>query len=64
MRAEAVVQRARKLDTAPRRAMPMVDTRGWIEESPWPRRSRLVFILGAAAACWAVPLLLAYWLAR
>jgi len=30
--------------------------------SKWPRRSRFLFILGAAAACWLVPGLAIYWM--
>ena len=44
--------------------MPIVNAETWNEGAPWSRRSRLVFILAAAAACWAVPLLIVYWLAR
>jgi hypothetical protein len=29
----------------------------------WPRRSRFLFILGAASLCWAIPAFVAYWLA-
>ena len=28
----------------------------------WPRRSRFLFIVGAAAACWLVPGLAIYWM--
>jgi hypothetical protein len=28
----------------------------------WPRRSRFLFILGAASLCWAIPAALVYWL--
>ena len=37
-----------------------------LQEEPhvpkWPRRSRFLFILGAAAACWVVPGLAIYWM--
>jgi hypothetical protein len=42
----------------------VVDVAGWRAEPRLPLRSRLIFILVAAATCWAVPLLLIYWLAR
>jgi hypothetical protein len=57
-----IVRHARKLDRAPRRAMPMIDAEAARDER-WSRRSRLLFIVGAATACWAVPALLVYWLA-
>jgi len=28
----------------------------------WPRRSRFLFILGAAAVCWLLPGLAIYWM--
>jgi hypothetical protein len=28
----------------------------------WPRRSRFLFILGAASLCWAIPAAIVYWL--
>jgi hypothetical protein len=31
--------------------------------SRWPRRSRFLFILGAASLCWAIPAVVVYWLA-
>jgi hypothetical protein len=42
----------------------VVSVAGWSEEPRLPLRSRAIFILSAAATCWAVPLLLIYWLAR
>jgi len=44
--------------------MPIVEGEVWSDEPPWPRRLRIFFILSAATACWAVPGLLVYWLAR
>lgn len=38
-------------------------SRVWTEEPRWPRSSRVAFVLAAALACWAVPLLVAYLLA-
>jgi hypothetical protein len=51
---------AHKLDTRPVREMPISAAQIWVEESIWPRSSRVAFVLAAAMACWAVPLLLAY----
>ena len=51
---------AHKLDTRPVREMPISAAQIWIEETIWPRSSRVAFVLAAAMACWAVPLLLAY----
>jgi hypothetical protein len=42
----------------------VVDATGWSDEPRLPLRSRAIFILVAAAICWAVPLLLIYWIAR
>jgi hypothetical protein len=42
----------------------VVEVSGWSDEPQLPLRSRAIFILVAAATCWAVPLLLIYWLAR
>jgi hypothetical protein len=42
----------------------VVDVAGRSDEPRLPLRSRAIFILAAAATCWAVPLLLIYWLAR
>jgi hypothetical protein len=28
----------------------------------WPRRSRFLFIVGAASLCWAIPAVIVYWL--
>jgi hypothetical protein len=42
----------------------VIDATGWSDEPRLPLRSRGIFILVAAATCWAVPLLLIYWLAR
>ena len=60
---EKVVQ-ARKLETRPVREMPIQTAQVWISEPIWPRGSRIAFVLAAAMACWAVPLLLAYLLTR
>jgi len=60
---EKVVQ-ARKLDTRPIREAPIPAAQVWIDESIWPRGSRIAFVLAAAMACWAVPLLLAFLLTR
>lgn len=60
---ETVVQ-AQKLETRPIREMPIPTAQVWINESIWPRGSRVAFVLAAAMACWSVPLLLAYLLAR
>jgi hypothetical protein len=60
---ETVVQ-AQKLETRPIREMPIPAAQVWINESIWPRGSRVAFVLAAAMACWAVPLLLAYLLAH
>ncbi len=38
-------------------------TQVWTEEPRWPRSSRVAFILAAALACWAVPLVVAYLIA-
>ena len=51
---------AHKLDTRPVREMPISAAQIWVEESIWPRSSRVAFVLAAAMACWAGPLLLAY----
>jgi hypothetical protein len=51
---------ARKLDTRPIKEMPIPAAQVWIDEPIWPRGSRVAFVLAAAMACWAVPLLLAY----
>ena len=51
---------AQKLDTRPGREIPIPAAKVWIDEPIWPRRSRIAFVLAAAMACWAVPLLLAY----
>jgi hypothetical protein len=51
---------AHKLETRPAKEMPIVGAQVWIDEPLWPRNSRLAFVLAAAMACWAVPLLLAY----
>jgi hypothetical protein len=51
---------AHKLETRPGKEMPITAAQIWIEESIWPRGSRVAFVLAAAMACWAVPLLLAY----
>jgi hypothetical protein len=42
----------------------VVDLAVWCNEPRLPLRSRAIVILVAAATCWAVPLLLVYWLAR
>ena len=55
---------ARKLDTRPIREAPIPAAQVWIDESIWPRGSRIAFVLAAAMACWAVPLLLAFLLTR
>ena len=57
---------AQKLDTRPRpiKEMPIPAAQIWIDEAIWPRGSRIAFVLAAAMACWAVPLLLAYLLSR
>jgi hypothetical protein len=52
---------AHKLDTRPiAETMPIPAAQVWIDEPIWPRSSRVAFVLAAAMACWAVPLLLAY----
>ena len=51
---------AHKLETRPAKEMPIVGAQVWIDEPLWPRNSHLAFVLAAAMACWAVPLLLAY----
>jgi hypothetical protein len=58
-----IVRHARKLEEAPRRAMPMIEVEAATDERLWSRRARLLFIVGAATVCWAVPALLVYWLA-
>jgi hypothetical protein len=42
--------------------MPIVKAEVAVEERLWSRRARLFFIIGAATACWAVPVALVYWL--
>ena len=61
MRGEAVVHQARQRDDAPGRTGAFVAATKRADEWRWPRRSRVFFVLGAATACWAVPLLIAYW---
>lgn len=56
---ETVVH-AHKLETRPAREMPISTAQIWIDEPIWPRKSRIAFVVAAAMACWAVPLLLAY----
>ena len=59
---EAVVQHAHKLDIGPQTAMPPIDSPVWDKEAPWPRPVQIIFMLGAAAACWAAVGLVGYWL--
>lgn len=51
---------AHKLETRPNTEMPIPAAQVWMDEPIWPRSSRVAFVLAAAMACWAVPLLLAY----
>ena len=51
---------AHKLETRPNKEMPIPAAHVWMDEPIWPRSSRVAFVLAAAMACWAVPLLLAY----
>jgi len=51
---------AHKLETRPAKAMPVAAAEVWIDEPIWRRRWRVAFVVAAAMACWAVPLLLAY----
>lgn len=55
---------AHKLKTRPIRERTIPATQIWMDEAIWPRGSRIAFVLAAAMACWAVPLLLAYLLTR
>jgi hypothetical protein len=59
---EAVVQHAHKLDIGSQTAMPPVDSPAWDKEAPWPRSLRIIFMIGAAAACWAAVAVVGYWL--
>jgi len=51
---------AHKLETRPAKAMPVAAAEVSIDEPIWRRRWRVAFVVAAAMACWAVPLLLAY----
>jgi hypothetical protein len=57
------VPQARIFHIRPSDDMPVVSATGR-DEPRLPLRSRAIFILVAAATCWAVPLILIYWLAR
>lgn len=54
---------AQKLETRLGREMTTSYTQVWTEEPRWPRSSRVAFVLAAAVACWAIPLLIAYLIA-
>jgi hypothetical protein len=55
------VQKIRHLDPpVAYPAAPARDDEGVVER--WPRRSRFLFIVGAASLCWAVPAAVVYWL--
>ncbi|MGO8919061.1 MAG: hypothetical protein ACLQJR_24430 [Stellaceae bacterium] len=58
------MQHARKLDIWSRRAIPAIEAETGDQEPPWPRRGRVIFIIGAATACWAAVLFVGYWLLR
>lgn len=51
---------AHKLETRPNKEIPIPAVQVWMDEPIWPRSSRVAFVLAAAMASWAVPLLLAY----
>jgi hypothetical protein len=57
---EAAVQRARQLDTQPREHMSIPQAETWHDEPPWPVPARILFMLAAGSACWAVPALFVY----
>jgi len=64
MRGGTLVQHAHKFDIRSQSAMPVVDTEAWDKEAPWPRHVRVMFMLGAATACWGAVALVGYWLVR
>jgi hypothetical protein len=60
--AEAVVQHARNPDRMAPAAAPAPEVELPDAAGRWPPGLRVVFMIGAALLCWAVILLLAWWL--
>lgn len=60
--AEAVVRHARKSDTMSRLAFPAPEAEAGEGAERWPAGARVLFLIGAAALCWAVVLLAGWWL--
>jgi len=58
------VPEADNFDMRPGGGLRLVAVNGWSQVPRLPLRSRALFILGAAAASWALPALLVYWLIR
>jgi hypothetical protein len=62
MGGETVVY-ARKLERSRHGVTPTGEIHVRMGDTRWPRSRRLAFVAGAAALCWAVPVLVAYLLA-
>lgn len=54
------VQQVRPISPVAYPAAPALDDEVLAER--WPRRARILFIVGAASLCWAVPAVIVYWL--
>jgi hypothetical protein len=58
-----MVVQATKLDLRPHKEIAIANEAVRSEEARWSRNARIAFLLFAAAACWVVPLLIAYLIA-
>lgn len=60
--AEAVVRHARNPDSLAPAVVPASEVESRDPGERWPAGLRILFLIGAAAACWAIVLLAAWWL--